>query len=265
MTTLTSNPTSSQCGGFKISIIGEEDSHHTVYRDQYNRYILELNKNEDKKKFGISLINNKARRCRVKLHYQGVHIGTWILQAWQSASLFHPVKDLHAFEASRVESKQGQKLGFQKDDENNGKIGVDVVWKKPIQYVPRSSTTNFTAPVLRGGLPLPTTHHIESGRRAHRSTTFRCATSTPASPPPTATYRSAKVTEAGLGFSADKTKQGHYEDATGFAIDESSRQKFSLRLLLKTCEVPAAKSVAEYQKERQQHEAPSLSNLGWNS
>jgi len=85
-------------------------------------------------------------------------------------------------------------------------------------------------------------------------------------------YRSAaagSITEAGLGFSADRTRQKAYSKAAGFQVDETTRRQFSIRIILQTLKAldppSGPKSVAQYQQEQTHRNAPSLSTMGWNT
>ena len=246
-----STHTKSHCGRFHICIIGEEGSkHYSVPHTTYNHYMLSFTPEEDKKKFGIEVKNYHSLPCIFQLHYQGVDIGRWILKPYQLARLYHPIGDRSAFEVSRINSAHGQKLGFKEKDEMNGKIDVKVTWKKQAARRLRSSAASSLH-----WRSMSTTKTENRAVPQYMSTAVEHPTANPV-------FRSA-VAEAGLGLSADTTKQDYYEEGNTFTLDETTTDRFSIRLLIKTTKVREAKSVAQYSEEQRKRQAPALHLMDW--
>ena len=261
-TTNTPN-TKSRCGRFHICIIGAEGSKTKVIpHTEYNQYIVTLAPKEEKKKFGIEVKNYHSLPCIFQLKYQGVSIGEWILRPYQSAKLYHPVGDRSAFEVSRVDSAHGQKLGFQEKDELNGKIEVKVTWKKqapPLVYRGGSTMQYRTAAAsstLRGR---PAAPHYTSAS-VNPTPQMMSSRVNGSEAPAQRVYRSA-VAEAGLGFSAETTQQDYYQEGARFTLDESTTDRFAIRLLIETLKAREAKSVAEYAEEQRKRQAPPLHEM----
>ena len=247
---ITNTPnTKSRCGRFHICIIGEEGSKPKVIpHTEYNHYMLDFTPEEDKKKFGIEVKNYHSLPCIFQLHYQGVDIGEWILKPYQCAKLYHPVKDRSAFEVSRVNSAHGQKLGFKEKDEMNGKIDVKVTWKKS------------TPPRIRSSAESSLHWRSMSTTKLEGRAAPRYMSAAVGAPKAKRVLRSA-VAEAGLGFSADTTQQDYYQEGARFTLDETTTDRFSIRLLIKTTKVREAKSVAQYAEEQRKRQAPPLHEM----
>jgi len=82
---------------------------------------------KDNTQYIISLTNSHAQKCHAKVTIDGNHVGTWVLQPWETARIERPVDIPKKFTFFKVNSVNGLNAGLCPKDANNGLITVEFV------------------------------------------------------------------------------------------------------------------------------------------
>lgn len=108
------------------------------------------------KNYSLQLRNSNSVRCDVRVEIDGQYVGTWRLEAGQSAKLKRPAHDSGRFTFYKAGSSDGDKIGLRRDDPNLGLVKAVFTPEAERVNVPYVMTTTDGPPWRYApGRPVP--------------------------------------------------------------------------------------------------------------